>query len=152
MSLRQLLKQELAVTVALLETLDNEHEALGNREPERVKALLETKERQVAEFERIEWQRKTLLAQMDVAENNDEIRRFLASDKQHGEELVALWDRLIETAARCRERNQANGSLVEIHRRHVQRALDILRGTQPPPTYGPQGQTQGNDTHSLAKA
>jgi len=93
------------------------------------------------------------LKQTGVAEERDAIRKYLSGQDEEAQDLIALWDQLLDTAEQCREQNQANGSLVETHRRHVQRALDLLRGTEATPTYGPSGETRdNNDSHSLAKA
>lgn len=152
-NLLHLLDQEVEQASFLLEALNEEHTALNERQSDRIEAAVKAKQERLANFERCEQQRKRWLQQAGVAEQAGEIRDFLRKQESQPEELVALWDRLIATAGQCREQNRVNGALVEIHRRHVQRALDILRGTQETPTYGPYGETRsGDDTHSLAKA
>ncbi len=137
----------------MLDALRNEHAALTERIPAGIEKAVNAKQEHLAKFETCEHARKRWLKQAGVAEENSVIREFLSEQDENAQELIPLWDQLLDTAQQCRKQNQANGALVEVHRRHVQRALDLLRGTEETPTYGPGGETRDrNDTHSLAKA
>lgn len=152
-SLLQLLSQEVEQAAALLEALRAEHLALSERAAADIETAINAKQERLDRFERCEHHRKEWLRRAGVAEERSAIRKFLAAQTEHADQLVSLWDQLLTLAAECHDQNGANGALVEIHRRHVQRSLDLLRGTQDTPTYGPGGETRDrDDRHSLAKA
>lgn len=151
--LLHLLSQEVEQAVLLLEALRLENEALAERQSDAIETAVRAKQAQLEVFELCERNRRQWLKQAGVTEERSAIREFLSTQPEVPTELISEWDRLLELATQCHNQNKANGALVEIHRRHVQRALDLLRGTQDTPTYGPAGEARGrDDTHSLAKA
>lgn len=54
-----------------------------------------------------------------------------------GRELHARWQGNLDIARRCKNMNDRNGVVVTARLNRVQGLLGKLRGTNPPPTYGP---------------
>ena len=148
-----LLDQEAEQASALLAALRDEHEALQQRVPSAIDSALESKTQRLKVFERTENERRRLLTTLQVPDNREAIGAYLAKQAEHGPALARQWSHLLAIAEQCHHQNQLNGALVEMQRRHVQRALDILRGTPENATYGPRGTTEPRSgSHTLAKA
>lgn len=153
--LRHLLEAETAHAQHLLEAMLREHEALLGRDALAIENAVDSKAQHLEAFETAEKRRKATLDEAAVPHDRASIRRFLdALPDQQPDELATLWDRLLHVASACRDQNRINASLVEMARRHVQRALDVLRGTPGGAhTYGPGGQANhGSASHTLVKA
>lgn len=148
-----LLDREIEEAGTLLAALRDEHEALQQHTTSVIDAALESKTQRLEQFERSENERRQLLASLRVPDNREAVGSYLAQQNEHADALTQRWSRLLGVADECRRQNELNGSLVEIQRRHVQRALDILRGAPETATYGPTGATERRDgSHTLAKA
>lgn len=151
--LLELLNQEEEQASALLAALRGEHEALQQRAASAIEAALDLKTERLSAFEQSEVERRQLLAALRIADDRETIGAFFAAQGDHATALTQCWSRLLDLADKCHAQNQLNGTLVETQRRHVMRALDILRGAPDTPTYGPTGTTDRHGgSHSLAKA
>ncbi len=133
----------------LLDAIDAEFQALKGSDPGAVNSTLETKLRELGAFEQLENQRQTLFAAADPSTAG--IHHALAA---LDDDLPHQWEQLLRLARECRQRNQTNAAIVEAGRRHVQRALDLLRGSpENSKTYGRKGDTHSaSNGHTLAKA
>lgn len=148
-----LLSREIELARQLLNALEQEHDALEQHSASAIQAALELKTERLAQFERSETERRRALSSLDIADNRGAIDAYFADQAKEMPALAQLWTELLDLAEACRRQNQSNGALVDTQRRHVQRALDILRGEPDATTYGPDGDTdRRSGSHSLAKA
>lgn len=151
--LLDLLNREIAQASALLDALHDENDALQQRSAAAIESALERKTQRLSAFEKTEDERRRLLQTLDIGDDNDAVGKFLSSQAGPGVPLARRWTELLGIADECRRQNQVNGALVETQRRHVQRALDILRGAPDSATYGPTGAAdRSGGSHTLAKA
>jgi len=73
----------------------------------------------------------------DLRGDRDQAGAWLQQQDQGGQ-LLSCWRTLGEFAKECRERNQANGALLDARSGQVRNALQALRPA-PAATYGPSG-------------
>ncbi len=148
-----LFDQEIEQADALLSALQDEHEALQQRTASAIDSALTRKTQRLKDFDETERARRQLLRTLQVPDDRAAIGAFLTKQTDNAPALTQRWSRLLSVAAQCRHQNQLNGALVEMQRRQVQRALDVLRGAPESTTYGPTGTAERRGgSHSLAKA
>ena len=151
--LADLLQQEQISASRLLITLEQQQQSLADQKPARIEASANASYNCIQELEQLEKKRNALAARLGYAASNDGMENLIRWCDYDGT-LGMQWRKLLELARRCRDCNQVNGAVVDINRRRVRQALEILRGQQPDAElYGRSGQS-APDTLSrpLAKA
>lgn len=151
--LSRLLKTELEVGQRLLEILEEEHQALSSRQPERITELSETKLNQLKLFEGQMSQREHFLQSLGLSQDKELINKLLQTPNCHPT-LAQQWLELKQLANSLQRQNEINGGIVALSQRHIAMALDVLTGQDSStPTYGRSGKTSGGKTSGrLAKA
>ncbi|NNE63326.1 MAG: flagellar protein FlgN [Gammaproteobacteria bacterium] len=137
-----LVEGEIDYSRKLLETLNRETEILVARDTFALESITALKVELITRLKSAAEQRETLLTEL------------------HGEPLktddraAVLWQDLMSLAAKCREKNHINGSIIEIGYRQSQQALDILQGTaRKPELYDHAGHTtRSGKSNTLARA
>jgi len=130
LEIKQVFKKEIECARMLYQSLDLEYEALAKQHAEALEEVVRIKQERINQLELISRQREKLLISFNVpnAEDEEHSKHYdFGSDK----ELIALWDELVETAEKCRDKNRVNGSIVELVSRQSRHALDILHGILP---------------------
>lgn len=128
--IKQVFKKEIECARMLLQSLDLEYDALAKQHAEALEEVVHIKQERINQLELISRQREKLLISFKVSnpEGDDQSHHYdFGTDK----ELIALWDELVETAEKCRDKNRVNGSIVELVSRQSRHALDILHGILP---------------------
>lgn len=150
--LAKLLDREIAAAQSLLETLEQETEALG-RDPEALEQAALRKQELVGGMEQLHRQRCELLAQAGCAPSRSGLEKFVARYDLGGR-LQERWQRLLALTERCRDNNLSNGAAVELSRMQLRQAVAILHGQSPQTvTYDASGESQSaGGSRVLAKA
>ena len=150
---------ELAALVArgnalasdLLGVLELERDALTAGRVEDIDACGARKVALLTELETLEADRASLAtaAGLDAERLDDAFASAALTAK-----AAPGWESLLGTLRACHEANAVNGQITLQRRRHVERALHILRGTgeQAAGLYGPDGRDAPLDAAELARA
>lgn len=122
--LSTILGEQIRCAEAMLETLASENRALADGDHDALKVATDAKAKLVDALERLETERRDLVADSDAAGAAD-------------------WQRLRELVARCKEQNHKNGTLLHARAENVRIALKALRGSEPE-LYGASGRAGGH--------
>ncbi|MGA7800110.1 MAG: flagellar protein FlgN [Gammaproteobacteria bacterium] len=123
-----LVEAELACSDALLATLGSEREALAGGDPARIQAEAISKSEQVERLETLERQRARLMREAGFEPSEPAQMEACLRLCGPPERLMATWQSVLERMRRCQAENRVNGGIIELSRRHAQRALHVLRG------------------------
>ena len=133
-----LIKDQIAATRALAGRLEDESQALLQRDLGRLDAVTADKQHCIEALERIESERRSLVSALTGRpEPADFLALLRQTDSSGG--LAAHWEELVGLLESCRERNVQNGRLVALRRAHLLRSLAMLQGSPAAITYGPAG-------------
>ncbi|MFP5344536.1 MAG: flagellar protein FlgN [Gammaproteobacteria bacterium] len=121
-----LFELEIESVTELLRILDDERDALMKHDPHVIEQIAQKKLRHLDDIE--DWGRKrdALLRSAGYPCTREGIMRYLAEHTDTG--LDGHWRALEQLLHQCQQQNEVNGGVVSLSRRHVQRALGILRG------------------------
>jgi flagellar biosynthesis/type III secretory pathway chaperone len=147
-ALNSLLDRQIVTGNALLGALESERSTLTGFDPAALEHSTAEKERLVAEFDRIDAERRQSIARLGFGPTRADMVELIrvAEDPAYREDsrqagpLATRWRRLVAVAERCRDANERNGLIVSVHSRHVTKTLNVLRTGRPDElTYGPGG-------------
>jgi len=145
---KQVLQSEVDCAHSLLQSLNQEYEALAEHHTATLEDVVRNKQDKIQQLESATREREKILASADgvtVFDDKEKNKHYqFNGDKQ----LMGLWDELVDVAEKCRLKNRVNGSIVEVVSRQSRHALDILHGIVPDASsnsevYDQSGQTQG---------
>lgn len=138
--LAKLMDQEIETAQTLLETLQDETQALG-RDPEALERAALRKQDLVSRMEGLHEQRCALLQRAGCSASRTGLEEFIGRF-DHGKRLHTRWLRLVEITEHCRDANLSNGAAVELGRLHLRQALAVMHGQSPQTvTYGASGKS-----------
>jgi flagellar biosynthesis/type III secretory pathway chaperone len=151
--LSQLLEKELDATQRMLEILKQEHQALIEKDADKITHSSEEKLAQLKALEALFSQRDHYLSSLGVDTKKSGLASLLQplpADRP----LARQWQQLLQLAEALQRQNDINGSIVNLSQRHISMALDILTGqASGTPTYGPSGKASSNKSSGrVAKA
>ncbi len=147
----QLLQGEVAVLEQLEAALATEHDALCGTDAEKLEIAVNGKQTALDRLEQRSLARVRWLREAGIANQADTIAAALANS----EEGHNLLQQLRESLQRCQYRNRLHGAIIQLSQTRTQRALNLLRGTEENPSYGPRGQAYGSQApngHTLGTA
>lgn len=139
----------------LLAVLQREHILLSGRDPAAIEEIAREKQRYVTQLHVSGQAHAAALRAAGYLPTTPTLQDWLRQrDRHSGSRLIPLWQQLESLLTACRQLNQLNGGLIEINRRHSQRALGILLGkTEETELYSSAGATQGSGySRTLARA
>ena len=154
-ALMQLLDEQIAAAVALVEGLQAERQALTGRSVEALNASSAQKERLLARFEELEQERRMLCGAAGVGNDPRAMNKLMgAQETDVRATLEAKWRRVLELSARCRDANETNGMIAQARQRQILQLLGLMRtGANAGATYGRTGvAATGGSTRALASA
>lgn len=152
------LETDISACESLITLLEQEREALSNRDMDALDTIIEGKAAQLKQLE-TSAQSRTAWA-----------RQYLGNDTGGLEEIKNAWQNLLEDAAipqlkerwetlkelqtTCKEKNEANGKILARNQKTFKRLLDIIRGqTATPDLYSAAGKsTSGHISHKVGEA
>lgn len=136
---------------ALLNVLEQEHEALCSGDVAGIDRCGQTKTDCVSKIESLSLERIEMCRVLAVVDTS--IDDFLSV---HNKDVRPehSWQSLLVCLQQCREANELNGRVAFLRRRHVERALQVLRGGEHngPGLYGPNGLDETKNVTTLGQA
>jgi flagellar biosynthesis/type III secretory pathway chaperone len=145
----------IADAMRLLAVLRHEHTLLNARDASAIEQIAQEKQQYLTQLDNSGRAHSVALRAAGFVHGAQPMQDWLRqTDKRTGSQLTPLWQRLESLLTECREQNQRNGGVIEINRRHTQRALGILLG-KPEETelYNPGGATSATGySRTLARA
>jgi flagellar biosynthesis protein FlgN len=160
-ALNTLLDREILIGNALLHALESEKGTLTGFDLAALEHSTAEKERLVDEFDRIDADRRRLVARLGFGPSRTDMVELIraAEDPKYREDarqagpLATRWRRLVTIAERCRDANERNGLIVSMHTRRVTQTLNVLRTGRPDElTYGPgRGGASGYTSRALGR-
>ncbi|WP_083608015.1 flagella synthesis protein FlgN [Teredinibacter haidensis] len=154
----QQLQQDIAACEQLLSLLEQEREALGARDMEKLDTIIEQKAVQLSALEasaqaRTLWAREHL--QLNPADENAMRTAWQEMlDSANIPQLSKAWSRLKELQLACKDANEVNGKILSRNQKTFGRLLDIVRGqTATPNLYSAAGKSTSNHiSHKVGEA
>ncbi len=131
--IKQMLQMEVECAQLLLSALALEYKALAEHHPATLEAIVQDKQVKIQQLETTSRRREEFLVSLGIT--FDSINQD--GDNSPGypfngyRQLSELWEKLVNVAELCRDKNQVNGRIVELVFRQSRDALDILRGVAP---------------------
>lgn len=135
----------------LLSILEDERDALASSDVVRIDGSGQNKNICIAQLEDLERERLDMCRLLAIP--NADFEAFLERHDDGGNTLP-LWQQFLGKLILCREANAVNGQVARFRKRHVERALHILRGSEEHEhgLYGPKGLDNSYDVTHLGKA
>ena len=137
-ALLDLFTSDIGTAEQLLELIDNEFQALTERDLDRLDTLLNDKQPLLALLQQHGSERSRLLAEAGLSADRDGLAT-LASNSSVGDQLLARSEALSVLLQRCQEGNLRNGRLIRANQASVRSVLGILRGAETPGLYDSRG-------------
>ncbi|PAU63514.1 MULTISPECIES: flagella synthesis protein FlgN [Pseudomonas] len=137
-TLLQLFTDDIGQAERLLELIDEEFQALNDRDLPRLEGILAAKQPLLAQLDQHGAQRSQLLASQQLSADKAGLQALAARSPQ-GPELLEHADRLGELLERCQAANLRNGRLIRANQASVGKLLGILRGGDTPSLYDSRG-------------
>ncbi len=137
-ALLDLFTSDIGTAEQLLELIDNEFQALTERDLDRLDTLLNDKQPLLALLQQHGSERSRLLEEAGLSADRDGLAT-LASNSSVGDQLLARSEALSALLQRCQEGNLRNGRLIRANQASVRSVLGILRGAETPGLYDSRG-------------
>lgn len=137
-NLLQLVSEDIGTAQQLLELIDAEYQALGQRDLPRLQDILAQKLPLLSLLDQHGSARSRLLAEQQLSNDRAGLQT-LAARLADGETLLARSDELSELLASCRAANLRNGRVIRANQASLTSVLSILRGGETPGLYDSRG-------------
>ena len=137
-SLLNLFTSDIGTAERLLELIDAEFQALGERDLTRLDKLLGDKQPLLAQLQQHGNERSQLLRSAGLSADREGLTA-LAARSTIGAELLARSEELSALLQRCQDANLRNGRLIRANKATVSNLLGILRGGETPGLYDSRG-------------
>lgn len=139
-TLLELFNDDIGSAEQLLELLDDEFQALGERDLVRLQSILEKKQPLLVQLDQHGQARSRLLLSLQLSADSAGLQT-LAERSSQGAELLARGDQLQTLLERCQAGNLRNGRLIRSNQVSTSNMLGILRGGETPSLYDSRGST-----------
>ena len=126
----ELLGDSVYQALGLMETLDEERNALEHQDVAALLAIVEQKETCVRELRRLDEQRSQLCANAGFPAGPEQMDSMLGWCDVDGE-VTSAWAHLMEIATECNSRNLTNGSIIRGRKQQIDTGLAVVRGGAP---------------------
>jgi flagella synthesis protein FlgN len=137
-SLLDLFNYDIGNAEQLLELIDNEFQALSDRDLPRLHEILANKQPLLVLLDQHGQARSQLLLGLQLSADRRGLEA-LAARSTHGAELLARSDALSALLERCQAANLRNGRLIRSSQTSTNSILGILRGAETPSLYDSRG-------------
>jgi flagella synthesis protein FlgN len=139
-TLLELFNDDIGSVEQLLELLDDEFQALGERDLVRLQSILENKQPLLVKLDQHGRTRSQLLISLQLSADRAGLQA-LAERSSQGAELLERGDQLQALLERCQAGNLRNGRLIRSNQTSARTMLGILRGGETPSLYDSRGST-----------
>jgi flagella synthesis protein FlgN len=140
MTLLELFNDDIGSAEQLLELVDEEYQALGERDLARLQSILKKKQPLLAQLDQHGRARSQLLLSLQLSADRAGLQAFAERSSQ-GAELLERGDQLQALLERCQAANLRNGRLIRSSQASTSSMLGILRGGETPSLYDSRGST-----------
>jgi flagella synthesis protein FlgN len=137
-ALLDLFTSDIGTAEQLLELIDNEFQALSERDLTRLDSLLSEKQPLLTLLQQHGSERSRLLQDAGLSADRDGLTA-LAGNSSVGDQLLERSEALSTLLQRCQEGNLRNGRLIRANQASVRSVLGILRGGETPGLYDSRG-------------
>ncbi len=144
----------IADAMRLLAVLQHEHTLLSARDLSAIEQVTQEKQQFLAQLDASGQAHSAALRAAGYTQGQSLQQWLRQIDKDTGSRLTPLNQQLESLLTACHRQNSFNGGVIEISRRHTQRALNILLGKpEEAELYNPGGATRGTGySRTLARA
>jgi flagella synthesis protein FlgN len=139
-TLLELFNDDIGSAEQLIELLDDEFQALGERDLVRLQSILENKQPLLVKLDQHGRTRSQLLISLQLSADRAGLQA-LAERSSQGAELLERGDQLQALLERCQAGNLRNGRLIRSNQTSARTMLGILRGGETPSLYDSRGST-----------
>ncbi|MDM8347701.1 flagellar export chaperone FlgN [Pseudomonas sp. sp1636] len=139
-TLLELFTDDIGSAEQLLALIDDEFQALGERDLARLQGILENKQPLLAQLDQHGQARSQLLLSLQLSADHSGLQA-LAERSSQGAELLERSDQLHRLLERCQTANLRNGRLIRSSQASTSNMLGILRGGETPSLYDSRGST-----------
>jgi flagella synthesis protein FlgN len=136
--LLQLFIEDIGTAQRLLELIDAEFQAMGERDLPRLEQILGEKLPLLTLLDQHGSARSKLLSEQQLSADRTGLEAF-AARQANGAELLTRSDELNQLLESCRDANQRNGRLIRANQASLKSVLGILRGGETPGLYDSRG-------------
>ncbi|HUE91422.1 flagella synthesis protein FlgN [Pseudomonas sp.] len=137
-TLLELFTDDIGTAERLLELIDHEFQALGERDLPRLQNLLTEKQPLLGLLEEHGRTRSQLLLDAHLSADRAGLQALAAQSSQ-GAQLLERGDQLSDLLERCQQANLRNGRLIRASQASTSSMLGILRGNETPSLYDSRG-------------
>jgi flagella synthesis protein FlgN len=130
--------EDIGTAQRLLELIDAEFQAMGERDLPRLEQILGEKLPLLGLLDQHGSTRSKLLTAQQLSADRAGLET-LASRSANGAELLARSEELNQLLESCRDANQRNGRLIRANQASLKSVLGILRGGETPSLYDSRG-------------
>jgi flagella synthesis protein FlgN len=130
--------EDIGTAQRLLELIDTEFQAMGERDLPRLEQILGEKLPLLGLLDQHGAARASLLSAQQLSADRAGLET-LASRRDDGAELLARSEELNRLLESCRNANQRNGRLIRANQASLKSVLGILRGGETPGLYDSRG-------------
>ncbi len=139
-TLLQLFNDDIGISQQLLQLIQDEFKALGERDLPQLEKILGCKLPLLTLLEQHGRQRSDTLQSLQLSTDQLGLEQ-LASNSSQGDELLARSAQLSELLEQCRAANLLNGRVIRSNQISTNSVLSILRGSETPDLYDSRGST-----------
>jgi len=146
-------RTDVELAEQLLTLLEEEFQALAQRQLEVLENLLGTKQILLKQLDQHAQQRSTVLRSAGLTNDLAGLERYAAGIAE-GAELLTVSARLSELIEECKQRNVRNGQIIQANQIGTSRVLNLLQGNSSTPMlYNSRGShTRGGYQRPLSSA
>lgn len=151
-TLLQLFNDDIGISEQLLELIDSEHQALGERQLDALQSILEAKQPLLSQLDKHAHARTQILHDLNLSTDLAGLQA-LASRSTLGAQLLEQSQLLNQLLERCQAGNLRNGRLIRSNQTSTRSMLGILRGNDTPNLYDSSGSaSRGTQQRPLSQA
>ncbi|MGX5220068.1 flagella synthesis protein FlgN [Pseudomonas segetis] len=151
-SMLQLFNDDIGISEQLLELIDSEHQALGERDLDSLQQILNAKQPLLSQLGQHAQNRAQLLQSLQLSADLEGLQALAASSPL-GAELLKQSSRLTQLLERCQTGNLRNGRLIRSSQTSTRSMLSILNGNETPSLYDSSGSaSRGVNQRPLSQA
>lgn len=122
--------QDIDSCTTLLSLLDEEREALKNRDVDTLERIIREKAQCLTTLEHSAQQRSNIVHDLPAARQNSADQQTLWKDllQEKSPQVLGEWEKLGELIKQCQAENEINGRLLSRNKQVFNRILSIMRG------------------------
>ncbi|MFI8479443.1 flagella synthesis protein FlgN [Pseudomonas sp. NPDC078700] len=151
-SMLQLFNDDIGISEQLLELIDSEHQALGERDLDSLQRILSAKQPLLSQLGQHAQQRAQMLQGLGLTADLEGLQALAASSPV-GTELLEQSHKLSQQLEHCQSGNLRNGRLIRSNQTSTHSMLSILNGNDTPSLYDSSGSaSRGLNQRPLSQA